>query len=121
MLGLFDDKISMANFNSFIVVTGIANAQPMIKYLTSVGDVIEHVEYPDHFHYTQKDITKLAKRLKSNKGSVLVTTEKDAVKLRPYEPELGQFNCYYLPIKVEFLDRENEFLDELQKSIVLSD
>lgn len=121
LVGLFNDAVASSDIKKYVVITGIANARPMIDYLKTKGEVVEHLEYPDHYDYTTKDIAKITTLLKSNEGSVLVTTEKDAVKLRSYERHFDNLDCYYLPIVVEFLEGENEFLDQLEKSIVLSD
>jgi tetraacyldisaccharide 4'-kinase len=38
---------------------------------------------------------------------LILTTEKDAVKLRKFENELGDANVYYAPIEVGFEEKEN--------------
>ena len=119
--GLFDDTIKTVLDGPYIVVTGIANAQPMVNYLRSKGEVVKHLAFQDHHTYTSGDIDRIVKLMNTHKDLVLVTTEKDAVKLRAFEDMLGGFSCRYLPIAVKFIDKENEFLDQLQKSIVLSD
>ena len=40
---------------------------------------------------------------------MLLTTQKDAVKLKRID-ELANFNCAYLPIKVKFFGGEDHFL-----------
>ncbi len=121
LAGIFDKSKPETTAKKFIVVTGIANAEPMIKHLNNLGGISTHLDFPDHHDYKQKDVKKMVNLLKSNEDAILVTTEKDAVKLRAFETELGSCPCYYLPIEISFLDREAEFLDQLQKSAVLSD
>ncbi|MEQ9297472.1 MAG: tetraacyldisaccharide 4'-kinase [Cyclobacteriaceae bacterium] len=121
LVSFFDGSNTDLAGKTFIVITGIANPKPMIQHLESIGTVAKHLDYPDHHDYKEKDVHKMVSLLKSNKDAILITTEKDAVKLRAFETALGNCDCYYLPIEVKFLDREEEFLDQLQKSVVLSD
>lgn len=121
LVGIFNGSKPDAIARKFIAVTGIANAQPMIQHLNTLGAVSNHLNFPDHHDYQDKDVKRVTSLFESNKDAILVTTEKDAVKLRAFETDLGSFECYFLPIEISFLDREDEFLDQLQKSAVLSD
>lgn len=62
--------------------------------------------YPDHHQYTKKDIDHILARYKQLKGKqrIIVTTEKDAVRLaaNPYYPHELRAVTFYLPVKIEF-------------------
>lgn len=95
---------------SLLLVTGIANPEPMVKYLTRFSNTLQTMQYPDHHNYTVKDcqiIKSNFDRLPGNQ-KIIVITEKDAVKLRlnsAYNPELKSKTCY-LPVRVKFLNEK---------------
>lgn len=82
----------------FTLVTGIANANPLVKFLNDKGLEFVHLEYPDHYSYKPSDIENL-----SQKG-LIITTEKDYVRLSDNE----NLDLYYLPIEIK-IDREENF------------
>ena len=44
--------------------------------------------FPDHFHYSKKDIREIEILARNNDADLIVTTEKDWVKTKKHEPEL---------------------------------
>ena len=40
----------------FVLVTGIANPQPMIDFLKHQNANFEHIKYPDHHHFSENEI-----------------------------------------------------------------
>lgn len=92
------ETIDLSNLPEQItVVTGIANASSFISFLSGYSN-IKHLEYPDHHRFTDKEIGLI------KEASILITTEKDFVRLLPY----GLNNCYYLEMKTEFLNGKIE-------------
>jgi tetraacyldisaccharide 4'-kinase len=59
--------------------------------------------FPDHYRYKQSDIDALITEARRTQASALLTTAKDAVKLRSLRFELP---CYVLEIGLEFDDEE---------------
>lgn len=98
----------------YIVVSGIATNQDFIDYCKATFHVVDDFNFPDHHHYTEKDINKIAAALSSDVG--LLTTEKDWVKLKSVIALQG-FACYYVPISVAFLEGEEQFLEEVKNSL----
>lgn len=91
------------------LVTGIANPQPLVVYLEASGLAFEHLRFNDHHSFSEADVGRLSEK------EVLLTTEKDYVRLR------GKVdNLYYLPVKHRFLDDSAQELkarlQELMKS-----
>ena len=116
----YDKPVSVLNQNevfvleknknySFGILTGIANYKPFEKYVSqNFAKIEEYKNFLDHHNYTEKDIEFL-----KNSNAIWFTTEKDAVKLRPLleqftEEEKSKFSIFYIPIKVVFLDKEEE-------------
>ena len=101
--------------NKVVLVTGIVNPTPLQLHLESLGHEVKLLSYPDHYDYTQKDIEKLQQEIQLlGTNSVIATTSKDAVKLKPLMNNLA-VDAFEIPIKVGFLfDQEKEF-----KNIIL--
>jgi tetraacyldisaccharide 4'-kinase len=68
-----------------LLVTGIADPRPLVWHLQERCLKLEHISFPDHHAFTDSDLRRLAERFgKFAPGpKVLVTTEKDAVRLLP--------------------------------------
>jgi tetraacyldisaccharide 4'-kinase len=97
-----------------LLVSGIANPQGIRTYAKTISANLRELNFPDHHRYTQKDIERiihLTLELTEAFGEVLIlTTEKDAVKLRELDfPENVRSFMFAVPILVHFLnaDREN--------------
>jgi tetraacyldisaccharide 4'-kinase len=77
------------------VVTGIARPAPLLEYLGNAGVRFEHLAFPDHHHFTEKDLRMLAGK------TPILTTEKDAARLG------GRLEAYWvLPVKHCFSPQE---------------
>jgi len=72
-----------------VVASGVGDPEAVTRVLAeSVGPGrdIEELVFPDHHAYTRADVIQLQARARDR---TLVTTEKDAVKLRPFANELA--------------------------------
>ena len=83
--------------SSVLLITGISDPSPMVKFLNKKGIKHIHLAYPDHHAFTTSDIQEIYKQ----KGeSILLTTEKDMTRLTPM---IKETYLYYLPIEMVFL------------------
>ena len=57
-----------------LLVTGIANSLPILKYLNDKNIEFEHLDFSDHHNYSINDIKKIEKKYFLD--SVVITTEK---------------------------------------------
>lgn len=110
---------------AILLISGIANPQGLKAYAGEISKNISELNYPDHHHYTGRDVEKisqLATELKKSHAEVLIlTTEKDAVKLREMDfPEDIMSMMYAVPIMVEFLNGDKENFDKQIYSYVTS-
>lgn len=94
------EKFSLNKLESFTLVTGIANAKPLVNYLKSLQLDFNHIEFKDHHNFTENDIKKLSELDK------IVTTEKDYMRLKNEAVLKGKL--YYLPIKT-VIDNSEQF------------
>lgn len=107
------DKLSKSA--AVMTLTGIANPLPMQQYLARHHAPQEQLQYPDHHNFTDSDLRTIADRFASLKGTgnYIVTTEKDAARLRttPLDDAVKSA-LYYLPIRVRFMRHTGTSFDE---------
>lgn len=108
--------------DTILVVTGIANPVPMVKYLKQYHAKVKVIHFSDHHDYSREDFSFIVKTFEGLAGDrkFIVTTEKDAVRMlnNPYLPHVMRKQLFYLPIEVEFLSSEEDFIDVLTTKIV---
>ena len=104
-------KVSEIISKEKVIVAGIAKPKYFIDYLNSGKDKV--LIYPDHHNFSNQEITEL-NSLAQDK--TIVTTEKDFVRLNG---KIKFDKLFYLPIKVNFLNSENEFQTLISKNIKL--
>jgi len=96
-----------------ILFTGIANPSPMLTYLKEYASDVIHIEFRDHHSYTLEDISRIRTKFDELEGGnkILVTTEKDAMRLKGTDLEdvINTLPLYTLPIEVDFKDKTQEF------------
>ena len=98
----------LEDLNLFSLVTGIANANPLVNYLNSKNLDFEHLEYGDHYNFTIKDIELLEQK------EIILTTEKDYMRL--FEVESLRDKLFYIPIEIT-LDKPKEFNKLIQNFV----
>lgn len=117
---VFDDRNTIAPEDTdcgIVLVTGIANAVPLLEFLQKKYREIIHLAFPDHHNFSEKDLTDMSAAFNSLKAKkrYLFTTEKDAVRLREFiniaEPLKSAF--YYIPIGIHFLNEDKNEFDNL--------
>ncbi|CAH8283872.1 lipid-A-disaccharide kinase [Mariniflexile fucanivorans] len=101
-------KISLDAIGNFTLVTGIANANPLVDFLTEKGLKFEHLNFKDHYEFSQKDISTFKKK------ELILTTEKDFMRLKQYESLKSKL--FYIPITLKLDD--NLRFDKLIKDFV---
>jgi len=83
-----------------ILVTGIANPQPLVDHISLTHKIIRHLSYTDHHRYTAREATFIASLC--SRTSVppypILTTGKDYVKLIRF-PELRDLGMETIPAR----------------------
>ena len=99
---------------SITLVSGISNAKPLIKYLKEKGHSISHLEYSDHHNYCINDINNILARYKAEESAkkLILTTEKDATKLKQFSHYFKDINFYYIPIEIK-IDQSEKFKNQI--------
>lgn len=97
-----DDKILVSDLknHNVILITGIANDKPFLKFAKNNFKETIHMDFPDHYNFTRTDIDDIEKAFeKTPEPKIILTTEKDYMRLKSEYKILR--NLYYLPIQVE--------------------
>ena len=97
---------SLTSDTHILLVTGIASAELLKEKLYEHTKYIIHMEYGDHHDFSRTELNDIKKRFESINSSnkLIITTEKDAARLRTHDlDESMANNLYVLPIEVEFL------------------
>ena len=108
------------NSSHILCITGIAQPQPYIEYLKTYTPNIKELHYPDHHHFSKKDILYINQTFQAikNKEKYIFTTEKDAVRLQSCDlPEELKCSIYYIPIVPVFLTNNDLLLTEISEYV----
>lgn len=93
-----NNLITIESLLNFTLVTGIANAKPLVNFLKLKGLKFNHIEYKDHYHFTENDVNEL------NKKELILTTEKDYMRLKQFNSLKEKL--YYIPIEIIISEKE---------------
>jgi len=88
-----------------LLVTGIANPGPLKALLLEKSKTYYEMAYNDHHIFTIDDLRDIKKRFAAITApyKIILTTEKDAVRLVKFTQELEDMPLYVVPIELEFL------------------
>lgn len=103
-----------------IALSGIGNPKPFIASLSERYRVVEEILLDDHHVYRVRDVRNIGELLARHPDAVVVTTEKDAVKLtnRAKIPAEVRSRLYYQPINISFIeDSATDFLQKLEEDV----
>jgi len=107
---------------SVLLVTGLANPSDLIRYLKQYTNNLHSIVFPDHHNFSRRDIVRIEKSFKSIKNSrkILITSEKDAVRIMSHsaiQDEIKNF-MYYIPVEVVFCrEQEKLFIQKIENHV----
>lgn len=86
-----------------LALSGIARPASFFSLLTSLGAVIVgKCTYPDHYDFKNSDLVEIFKKAADERTTMIVTTEKDAARLRNLKPD----GIWALRIELAVAERE---------------
>ncbi|MCX6317033.1 MAG: tetraacyldisaccharide 4'-kinase [Bacteroidetes bacterium] len=93
-----------------LLVTGIANPRPLKKRLEEKSNSYHMLQYADHHIFTIDDLNDIRDRFRKmeTENKIILTTEKDAVRLVKFNAEIADLPLYVIPVRHEFLFNEEE-------------
>ncbi|HEX8332627.1 MAG TPA: tetraacyldisaccharide 4'-kinase, partial [Segetibacter sp.] len=88
-----------------LLVCGIANPVPLKSYISDNAKAYYQMLFTDHHIFTIDDLKKITDQYREieEKKKIILTTEKDAVRLEKFQQELEHTPLYVLPISINFL------------------
>jgi len=107
-----------------LLICAIARTDYLVEYLESQVNEVRILEYEDHRYFTQFDVSNLKMTFDGmeSKKKVILTTEKDAMRLQLHHPFLQEHRLpiFALPVEVMFHFDEREKFDESVKDFLLN-
>ncbi|HEY3103652.1 MAG TPA: tetraacyldisaccharide 4'-kinase, partial [Pyrinomonadaceae bacterium] len=115
-LGLTDGAHETEQLNQPLAAfCAIGNAQAFFDQLREAAFEVTHqTAFRDHHNYSQSDVDRLTQQATTNGAQALITTAKDAVKLRSLRFDLP---CYVAEIEVE-ISESATFLALIEQAII---
>lgn len=108
--------VDLHRMDNILCVTGIAHPEPLLAELRQYTKV-QHLAFADHHDFTARDIARIKETFSTLSGTnnIIVTTEKDAMRLHGLTEGLP---VYLLPIEVAFHKENDKDFDTLIESSV---
>ncbi len=110
------DRQARPELQAVVLVSGLANADPLEAYVGQQFTLLSHHRFADHYAYARADLVRIVSTLPD--GAAVLTTEKDWVKLDALltPAERQTWPLYYLPVALQPLpgsaDDLNRFLEK---------
>lgn len=88
-----------------LLVAGIANPAPLKKMLEECSKTYYMNHFPDHHIFTIDDLKEIKKRFEriESANKMILTTEKDAMRLMKFKEEINTLPFFVIPVKHRFL------------------
>ncbi|MDP3730122.1 MAG: tetraacyldisaccharide 4'-kinase [Candidatus Omnitrophota bacterium] len=77
------------------------------------ANVVEHIKFPDHHDYRKKDIDRVAAICGERRFDLVITTEKDIVKLNRLGLFIGSYKVLTLAVEMQILSGREKLIDRL--------
>jgi tetraacyldisaccharide 4'-kinase len=103
-----------------VALAGIAKANLFINHIKGIQKQVIPLVFSDHQTYTDDRIQQLAATASIHTNSIIITTEKDAVKLKSSKilPHINHLPIWYITIGIEILfDQEHHLLQQINQYI----
>ncbi len=107
-------------FDQLILVTGIAQPEPLYRFLAE-NHRVEAIKFPDHHSFTLADIQQIQQKVATfaNQRCAVVTTEKDAVRFAEWQDVLSASKIPFFVQSISLkIDREEDFKALLENYVV---
>jgi tetraacyldisaccharide 4'-kinase len=112
MRNLFDKKI--------VALSGIGDPKSFEQVLVQANlKIIKHLVFPDHYWFTEDDVKNIIDSKKQLNADCIVTTEKDAIRLRDrYGNFLTSENVIVAEIQQEIIDGKETLVEMIQQAAI---
>jgi len=107
-----------------LLFCGIANPKPLVSFLEQQSVIVHLFRFRDHHNYSTQDLNSIRSGYEKLKGkrSVMLTTEKDAVRLHAHKELIinEQLEIYCIPVEIVFFEEDGALFDEFIAAYVNS-
>ena len=105
--------------DEILLVCGIANPQPLEQYLIQQAKTYYQQMYSDHHIFTIDDLTEIKQKFEDIQGrKIILTTEKDAMRLMKFKNELVDMPMFVIPVQHRFLFGEGTRFDDVVHTFI---
>lgn len=113
-------ETSITQHDEVLLVCGIANPAPLKSYLATQAKTYYQQTFSDHHIFTIDDLEEIRQQLNNIRADkkMIITTEKDAVRLDKFSNELLNLPVYVLPVQHCFLFNEGAQFDAAVMSFI---
>lgn len=106
--------LSAVSGKRVILLSSIGDPAYFEQTVKSLGaNCLEHIVFDDHHNYDTSDMKRIIKRCDERSFDMILTTEKDAVKLRRMSIVFGKYSLMVLCIEMEFKNGKEMLIDRL--------
>jgi tetraacyldisaccharide 4'-kinase len=106
---------SLLRLKDVIILSGIADSRKLVKYIEQKANKVYESKYKDHHYFDEYDLENIRELYTHIAGGdkIIVTTEKDAVRLWPHRDWFLANNIpiFVQPVRVQFLDEDSKQFD----------
>ncbi len=115
-------KINLDSDTSILLVCGIANPRPIKEFIAKTFSTYDMLKYNDHHIFDSDDLADIKNHFDKilNQHKLIVTTEKDGVRLQKFDAELKDYPIYVLPIEHSFMFEQGEEFDKIVTTLIKS-
>ena len=94
--------------HQILLITGIANPNPLLSFLNDNSINFKHLKYKDHHNFSSKEKKQIQNEYHclETKKKLLLTTEKDYTRLKDFIKGI-----YYIEIETRFLDNQSSIFN----------
>lgn len=99
------ERFNLSAETDILLVCGIANPKPLKDFLTNHVHSYDMIKYADHHIFSSDDLRDIKKQFEKlpSTNKIILTTEKDGVRLEKFAALLADFPVYAIPIKHQIL------------------
>ncbi len=114
------EGFSSGSKTEVLLVTGIANPRPLKRRLEERSMGYQMLQYPDHHIFSIDDLNDIRKKFESIPAAdkIILTTEKDAVRLVKFNKEIASLPVYVIPVRHQFLFEEGDKFDRIATDFI---
>lgn len=109
------DHLAGRHAVAFCGIGNPASFRPTLRRMGVETDAL--IEFADHFPYAPRDVARIAALARTHGTTLLVTTEKDAMRLAPVLRDFAGCEVYYPEMAVEFIAGREELEELVRKAL----